>query len=313
MIATFFTAVFSSTYWFGSWLNTATLITIATLGASIALQSGNMNLGGESQIYLGGFITAISFNYFLHPQSTQSSSFIILLIVICVLFIVLFVGALVPLLAAILKQWHNINEMITTFLFSAAIIPILNYAVTGPFRDSSQNLLATPEISDKVKLSHLLSVSDLNTSLYISIIVTILIAFILYKTRKGLQFRICGRAPEFAFAAGLNVKASSYTGMAISGALHAFTGFIAVIGTYYSCYQDFYVGLGWNALSAALIVHSNPLLAIPVSLLLAFIYTSSDAVMLTTGMSFNFEALIQGIILFIVSMHIVKRQVRIKT
>ena len=45
--AAFFTAPFGSIYYFGSWLNTASFLIIAGTGAAFAVQSGNMNLGGE--------------------------------------------------------------------------------------------------------------------------------------------------------------------------------------------------------------------------------------------------------------------------
>jgi simple sugar transport system permease protein len=306
MITTFFTAVFTSTYWLGTWLNTATLIACAALGAAIALQSGNLNLGGESQIYLGGFVTALWLNHFL--PATQASSLIIIVVFLSALLVALICGILVTLLAALLKRWHGINEMITTFLISATLIPILDYAVSGPFRDTTQNLLATPEIADFFKLTHLLSISDLNTSFIFVILLAFLLFFVLYKTQKGNRLQICGLAPEFAFASGYKVDMASCIGLSTSGALHSLTGFIAIVGTYYSCYKGFYSGIGWNALSVALIAHSNPLAIFPVTLLLSFIYTSSDAVMLTSGASFDFESILQGLILLFVSIQIIKRQ-----
>ena len=59
LIITFLTRSFSSIYSFGSFLNNACLLMIAGTGASFAIKSGHLNLGGEGQIYLGGYIAAL--------------------------------------------------------------------------------------------------------------------------------------------------------------------------------------------------------------------------------------------------------------
>ena len=57
-LVTLFTGTFTSAYYFGSMLNTAAFLMTAGAGAAIAIKSGNMNLGGEGQIYAGGFVAA---------------------------------------------------------------------------------------------------------------------------------------------------------------------------------------------------------------------------------------------------------------
>ena len=92
------------------------------------------------------------------------------------------------------------------------------------------------------------------------------------------------------------------TALALSGALHATTGFFAVTGCYYTCHKGFYMNMGWNALNVALLSGSNPLSVIPVSLLLAWIFTSASRVSLTQGFDFDIAGIVQGIILFSVSL-----------
>ena len=46
-------------YYLGSALNLSSLYMLAGCGALISIKSGDFNLGGEGQIYLGGFISAI--------------------------------------------------------------------------------------------------------------------------------------------------------------------------------------------------------------------------------------------------------------
>ena len=46
-------------YYFGQALNLASLYMIAGLGDAIIIKSGHFNLGGEGQVYAGGFICGI--------------------------------------------------------------------------------------------------------------------------------------------------------------------------------------------------------------------------------------------------------------
>ena len=88
-----------------------------------------------------------------------------------------------------------------------------------------------------------------------------------------------------------------FSSLAVSGALHGAAGFFAVAGSYYTCHSGFHAGLGWNALTAALAASSNPAYIIPASLALSWIFTGADKTALLGNFSFNFTALVQGILL----------------
>ena len=48
-----------SPYYIGTTLNLFSLLIVASSGAFFALKTKSINLGGEGQVYLGGFVTAI--------------------------------------------------------------------------------------------------------------------------------------------------------------------------------------------------------------------------------------------------------------
>ncbi len=66
---------------------------------------------------------------------------------------------------------------------------------------------------------------------YLGIIILILSATVLYKTRFGLRLRACGEHPQAADAAGINVYKMQYMGVAISGALGGLGGLVFVVPT----------------------------------------------------------------------------------
>jgi len=287
-LISFFVDTFSSAYSVGIFLNTASLLMTAGIGACVALKSGNMNLGGEGQIYLGGFVAA---TILILPFNIPSWLFFML-----ALFASLLSGAVMAVFSAILFELRGALVLLTSFLVSAAIIPLIDGAVA--LSNKTTNLLATPFIPERFRIKLLLPPSQLNITFFIAITICVLAWFFIYQTYAGRKMQVWGTAPLFARYCGYSRPLNTYGSLATSGALHALTGFFAVVGTYYTCHKGFYSGMGWNALSVALIAQSNPLMTIPSALLLAWLYTSADRVSLTQGFSFDVSGIIQGIILF---------------
>jgi simple sugar transport system permease protein len=63
-----------------------------------------------------------------------------------------------------LKEKFNINELITSFLLSAALSPVADYLISGPLRDTAGNLLASPRFDPARRLPLLLPPSGLSLS-----------------------------------------------------------------------------------------------------------------------------------------------------
>ncbi len=288
-----FTDTFTSKYYFGNMLNTAGFLMIAGTGAAIAIRSGNMNLGGEGQVYIGGFTGCLILNTLKLPSFLAFFTAMIASMA---------TGAIMATFSALLKELRGAKVLLTTFLLSAAIIPIIDGLITASKTSSSTNMLALPYISDSYKMKQLLPPSPLTYSFAAAVIICIIFWNIFYKTEFGRKMYIWGTAPLFAKYCGYSSTVNSYASLALSGALHALTGFFAVTGTYYTCHKGFYANMGWNALNVALIAKSNPLMAIPVSVILSWIFTSASRVSLTQGFNFDIAGIVQGVILFSIAL-----------
>jgi simple sugar transport system permease protein len=66
---------------------------------------------------------------------------------------------------------------------------------------------------------------------YLGIIILLVSALVLYRTRFGLRLRACGEHPQAADAAGINVYRMQYAGVVISGALGGLGGLVFVVPT----------------------------------------------------------------------------------
>lgn len=317
-LETFFKAPFSSAWYTGRMLNTASLLLLAALGSLLSLHAGELNLGGEGQVYAGGFVTAIFLNA-VCPASIEGGSGLVVsygivcesgtlttaLVMLAALLLAALAGAFLTLIPELLSLSRKIPALLSTFLLSNACIPLIDDAITRIVRKTGSNLLSTPQISSAFRFTRLLPPSQLNTSVFIILVIFAVVFFILYTTRSGEIFRICGLAPEFALYSGFHLRSNKAAGLLLSGAFHGMTGFFAVTGTYYACQNGFYSGMGWNALTIALIAQSAPELLLPATLILSWLFTASDSLVLTGNIAGDMTSIIQAVVLLTITIRFV--------
>lgn len=291
---------FLNPYFIGTVLNLSGIYMIGALGNSFSIKAGDYNLGGEGQIYLGGFVSAI----FLAKASTLSiPSFIAIPLTFLIAFIIC---GLISFLSAILKEYKNVNFLLTSFIFSAAIIPLIDGLISGKFRGDTGNLLSTAFIADNYRFMQLLPPSSFNLSFIFCILLCFIGFHIIFRSSWGNRLCIYGISPEFSAYSGINSKTISFPSAIISGGFHGIAGTLSICGTYYTCHSGFYAGIGWNCLSAAIIAGGNPLLAIPSSIFLAIIISVANRIALIQNFNFDISSLIQAIILIFISIPVFK-------
>ncbi len=290
-------------YYIGSALNLSALYMIAGCGAALSIKSGELNLGGEGQIYLGGFISAVILGA-IAPESSPAHSAIFVLLALALAFIL---PALVTLFSAALKLLRGADFLFTSFIASAAIIPFIDGLIAGPARSHTENLLATPYINQKLRLAQLLPPSPLNASFIIALAFCLAFWFLINRSAWGRQLTILGISPRFSQYSAFSRSRLTYTSALLSGGMHGLCGAAAILGTYYTCHSGFYSGTGWDSFSAALIAGANPLLLIPSSIFMGFITTYANRFALHNNFGFDISSLIQAVILFIISFPLVRR------
>jgi len=288
-LAAFFLGPWSSPWFLGNTFDGIALLLTASLGAAIALRGGTFNLGGEGQIYVGGLTASV-------VLLTHSPLPPVILLLFAALAAML-TGGLLGGISGFLKKHLGMNELITSFLFSSALIPLADYLISGPWRDSTGNLLALPPFPENLFLARLLPPSNLSVSLAFALLLVFAVHVFINKTVMGYRFRISGAVPDFAFYGGFESRKVWTPAMAASGALSALAGFFAVTGTYGRCHAGFSGGLGWSAIAVALIALNRPLALIPAALVFGWLKSGSDFALLAAGLNIETSSLIQAAVL----------------
>jgi len=287
---------------FGNMLNAATPLIIGALAVTIAMKAGSLNLGGEGQVYFGAFITTITALALSHLGATGA--------IIAVILGSLCSGVLGAFCGFCKAKW-NTNELITTFLLSCAVIPIVNYLITGPFMDPQTSLLSTRKITENMRLPLILKPSNLSAGFLIALAFAPVIHFFLRKSKMGYEFRMAGINELFARYTGINTKLNTVVSMGLSGFLYGFAGGIAVLGTYHAAIKEFSAGLGWSGLTVALIAGFSPLMAIPCAVFLAWINSGARIAMQNTGLTYEISLIVQSVI-FLLSTSLLIKNINFK-
>ena len=94
---------------------------------------------------------------------------------------------------------------------------------------------------------------------YLGLLIYVVLAVILYKTRFGLRLRACGEHPQAADSVGINVYRMRYLGTSISGALAGMGGFIYALTTSNGAANGDVAGFGFLALAVMIFGNWKPL------------------------------------------------------
>ena len=308
-VIAFLSRPFSSWWHFGNLLNAASLILLAALGSKLALDSGMVNLGGEAQVFAPALLTAVLLNS-AGASFPNAAGMLNAGIMIATALASACLGALLAAGSAALRVRRGVSELLSSFLLSAAALPVLDYLVSGPLRDQSKNLLATKTIPLAFRLEPFLRPSYLNASFMIILALAISLTMFLSRTRAGYCIRLTGTASEFALYSGIKINSYRFFAMTASGAFHGLAGFFSVVGTAYVCHQGHSGGLGWSALAVALMARSGFAFVIPAAILFAWLESASDSALLSTRFSFDSTSIVQAVLLLAISARLMTRKPR---
>jgi simple sugar transport system permease protein len=298
----FFVTPLTNRYYVGNLLSSMGNLLVAGLGIVIAFRAGLYNLGGEGQIYasaLAGTVAGLAL-----PQAAGPLGALVVVLV------AMATGGLLAGLSGALRHFFRAPEIITSFLLSAAVIPLVDYLITGPFNDPDRNLIATRTLPESFWLPRLLVPSELSLALVIAVALAGVVFLVLYRTVPGYELRLFGLNNEFARYAGINTGAHTVGAMAVSGALHGLCGGLMVLGTYHAAISAFSGGIGWNAIAVALIARLHPLAAIASALVFSYLEAGAKASMLHTEFTFELATIIQGVVFLFVTAHLFLRRRR---
>jgi simple sugar transport system permease protein len=305
----FFLGPWSSRWFLGNTVDYIGLLLTASLGMTVAFRGGCFNLGGEGQIYAGGLVASL-----VLLKSSGAPDFAAL----CLAGLTaVAVGGGLGAVSGLLKKNFGAHELISSFLLTQALTPVLDSLIAGPLRDPRGSLLAMAPLTESRLLPRLLPPSNLSLSWVFALLLVLAGHIFMYRTVWGYRFTLAGAAPAFARYGGFEPEDYALPAMSVAGALGGLTGFFAVAGTYGRCHLAFPGGLGWSAIAVALIARNRPLALLPAALVYGALKAGSDTALLSAGLQMETASFIQAVALLLATVRfsapVISRKVRAAT
>lgn len=252
---------------------------LGSTGEIITEKSGNLNLGTPG-IMAGGAISGIVGAYFYTGAVETVNPLVgVLITLLCSLLGSLFVTLIYSFLTITLKTNQNVTGLaLTTFGVGVSnfIGSLINSKMGGT------GIAAFPEIGKAYRAflpfaDKLGWFGDIFLSYgfmtYLGIVIALVVAFVITKTRIGLNLRAVGENPATADAAGINVDKYKYVATCLGGMISGLGGLCYVMDFAAANWQNNILDqFGWLAVALVIFAVWRPNIAIIGSIIFGALY-----------------------------------------
>jgi ABC-type uncharacterized transport system permease subunit len=247
---------------FAAMLRYATPLTFAAIGGLFSERSGVVNIGLEGMMLIGAFFGLVG--------ADKLNSWWL------GLGVAVLAGALTALIHAVMSIHLRADQIV-----SGTAINFLALGVTGYFFIDIYGSEGTPgEGIPRIPDVNLPGVRDIpfigdvigqmNLMIWLSFALLIVTYVVVFKTPIGLRLRAVGEHPRAADTVGINVYATRYAAVIVSGMLAAAGGAYLSIGFLGSFNENMTAGRGFIALAALIFGNWRPFGAFGAALLFGF-------------------------------------------
>ena len=248
-------------------LNGAPLL-FGTSGEILTEKSGNMNLGVEGMMYMGGAFGLAGAFVYGNIMGDNANGFVAVIIALLCSFIAGALGALIfSFLTISLRANQNVTGLALTIFgtgvgqFVGEVMRVKvggNVTVSNALKDAFANSIFPKAMQDIPVIGQLLF--SYNPFVYLGLIMALVMAWFLNKTRKGLYLRAVGESPATADSAGINVEKYKYLATIIGGGISAIGGMVYTMTIAGSVWNHTALsGEGWVAVALVIFCLWKPL------------------------------------------------------
>ena len=264
---------------------------VSGLGVGIAFRAGLFNIGGRGQMLMAGAAAGWVGFKFEMPA---------VLHVTLALVAAMVAGALWAGIAGLLKARTGAHEVIVTIMLNYVAYYLVFYAL------SQQNLLQAPGSFNPKSLPMKPTATlpklfgdqyNLHLGFIIALVAVAFAWWLLERSALGFRIRAVGINPDAAKASGIDVGRIYVVVMLIAGALVGLAGANQVLGTVTSGVTvDLDAGIGFDAITVALLGRSRPLGILTAGLLFGALKAGGFAMQASQGIPVDIVLVVQSLI-----------------
>lgn len=253
---------------------------------------GLINIGGEGQLYMGGWLATWGALSFPHLPAA-------LLIPVMVLLGFLG-GGLWGALPGYLRARGWVPETISTILLNYVAPLVVGFYVFGPWRSPEQSYY--PQSPDFVAAARLptFGLTRVHLGLVFALLALVAFALVFARTRWGLEMRAIGGNPEAARRLGIPVSRYFVLTLFIAGGIAGLAGMAEVSAIHGRLRTGFSPGYGFVGFLISWLTAGHPLGILVMSLALSVITSGGDILQITQGVPYAVVNVLNALILFVV-------------
>ncbi|WP_435058896.1 ABC transporter permease [Streptomyces sp. bgisy060] len=278
---------------------------LAALAVAVGFRMNLFNIGVDGQYRLAAMFSAV-----VGAAVDLPGPLHILLIVL----VAMLTGAFWAGIAGILKTTRGVSEVVSTIMLNAITTSLVawlllpkNFGVQIP----GSNNLTTGQIPESGWFPGI-DMGQGNGEIYgftfVALGLGLVYWFVINRTKFGFDLRATGASESAAQASGVDAKKMILTSMLISGGLAGLSGMPTLLGETHTYSLDFPVGVGFTAITVALLGRNHPVGILFAALLFAFLEKASSSLDIA-GYPKEITQIMQGIIVIavVVSYELVRR------
>ena len=277
-------------------LKFATPLIAAGLGVGLAFRAGLFNIGGQGQMLMAAAAAG-------YVATTWDLPFPLHMIAAILAGIV--AGAIWAGIAGLLKARTGAHEVIVTIMLNHIAVYLLAWmlATQGVLQAPGSNNPKTAPMAESAVLPLIAGpMYKLHLGFLLALVAVAVTWMILERSSLGFRFRAVGINPAAARTAGISVGWSYFLVMVIAGALVGLAGVSQVLGTEPKGFSGgIDAGIGFDAITVALLGRSRPLGILGAGLLFGAFKTGGFTMQASQGVPIEIVLVVQSLIVLFIA------------
>ena len=284
--------VFGNAYGFSELFVRMSPLLLTSLAVAAPARLGLINVGGEGQLYMGGWLaTAGALGFADLP------AWMLLPLMTALGFLG---GALWALAPALLRAAKLVNETISTLLLNYVAPLIVSFFIFGPWRSSeSASYPQSPAFVAAARLPSL-GQTRIHLGLAYGLVCLALYAFVLARTRWGLEMRAIGGNAEASLRLGIPVSAYTIGTMMVAGGFAGLAGMAEASAIQGRLVAALSPGYGFAGFLVAWLAGGSAAGIVVMAFLFAVVSSVGDILQITQNVPYAVINLLMAAVLFIV-------------
>jgi simple sugar transport system permease protein len=174
---------------------------------------------------------------------------------------------------------------------------LLSYLLSGPWQDPGEYYYISSPVPESAYYPQVIPGTRLHLGFIVAIVATLLVYWMLQKTRLGYEIRGMGINPIATKFKGVNIARVILITMLISGGIAGLAGVGEVVGLHHRLRADISKGLGFTGIIVAMLGNLDPLAVVVAAIFFGALINGSNTMQIYTGVPVALVSAMQAIVL----------------